>query len=74
MQTITCDVCKKKVDASFTGRNFFYYADFSVCESCKDSFELNVKNAIRGKEPYTTEWYEKYIADSLDKAVQRGRI
>jgi len=74
MITISCDVCKKKLDSPITGRDIFYYANHSICEPCKDNFEFQVKSTVRNKEPYATEWYEKYIGDSLDKAVSKGRV
>jgi hypothetical protein len=74
MQTITCDVCKKKVEDSFTGRSFFYYAEHSVCEACKDSLELQVKTTIRAKDPFDYDWYGKYIGDSIVKAIAKGKI
>jgi len=74
MVTISCDVCKKKVDNSMYGRNFFYYADHSICEDCKDNLENNVKSQVRAKDPYATEWYEKFIDDALVKAIQKGKI
>ena len=74
MITITCDVCKKKLDDAQYGRTFFYYATRNLCEPCKDSFELQVKNTIRNKDPYAIDWYDKYVRDTLDKAVQKGKI
>ena len=74
MITITCDICKKKVEDAQYGRTFFYYAVHNICEPCKDAFELQVKNTIRNKDPFTQEWYQKYIDDSISKAIQKGKI
>ncbi|MDR0300921.1 MAG: hypothetical protein LBI04_01245 [Treponema sp.] len=74
MQTISCDVCKKKLDNSETNRDFFYYANHSICEPCRDNLEASIKPTIRTKEPFAVDWYNKLIGDSLDKAVQKGRI
>jgi hypothetical protein len=74
MQTITCDICKKKVDNSITGRTFFYVGPHSMCEPCKDNLEYSVKPNVRAKEPFSYEWYFKLLSDSLGKAVQKGRI
>jgi len=74
MITITCDVCKKKVDTPVNEKNFFYYSNYSVCEGCKDGFEISMKSTIRGKEPFAFDWYEKSIHDSFSKAVQKGKI
>jgi hypothetical protein len=73
MQTITCDICKKKVEDSITGSSFFYYADHSVCEDCKDNLELQIKTTIRGTDPFAYEWYSKYVDDIITKAIQKGK-
>jgi hypothetical protein len=74
MQTITCDVCKKKVEDSFTGRTFFYFADHSICEVCKDSLEFQMRTTMRSKDPFNYEWYGKLIDDSIKKAIQKGKV
>ena len=74
MITINCDVCKKKMEKPMTGRNFFYIADRSICEPCKDNLDFQIKTTMRTKEPFAIEWYNKLLRDSLDKAVQKGRI
>ena len=74
MITITCDICKKKVDDAQYGRTFFYYATHNVCEPCKDALELQVKTTIRNKDPFTQEWYQKYLDDTISKAIQKGKI
>lgn len=73
MQSVYCDICKKKVDNPMTGRTFHYYAKHSICEPCKDNLELQVKKTIREKDPFATEWYTKYIDDSITKAIQKGK-
>lgn len=73
MQTISCDVCRKKVEDAFTGRSFFYFGEHNVCESCKDNLEVQVKNTVRTKDPFTYEWYNKLVLDSLTKAVSKGK-
>ncbi|MCL2719788.1 MAG: hypothetical protein FWD47_00420 [Treponema sp.] len=74
MISIACDICKKKLDEVITDRTFFYYANRSICEPCKDNLEYSIKPTVRNKEPFSMEWYEKMVRDSLDKAVQKGRI
>jgi len=74
MITISCDVCRKKLDDPQTDRDFFYVANHSICEPCKDNLESQIKPTVRNKEPFAIEWYEKLIRDSLDKAVQKGKI
>jgi len=73
MQTIICDVCKKKMDDPITNRTFFYYAEHSVCEACKDNLEFQMKPTVRSKDPFSYEWYNKFVGDSFGKAVQKGK-
>ena len=73
MQTITCDVCRKKVDNPINDRTFFYVAQFNVCEACKDNLEFQIKPTVRTKNPFSYEWYGKLIQDSLTKSVSKGK-
>ena len=73
MITITCDACRKKLDNPITQRDFFYFAEFSVCEDCRDKMEAQIKPTVRTKAPYAIDWYAKLIRDNLSKAVSRGR-
>jgi hypothetical protein len=73
MVTISCDVCRKKIDNPITSRSFFYFAEFSVCEACRDNLEAQMKPTLRAKEPFAIDWYSKLVKDSLTKAVQKGK-
>ena len=73
MQTITCDICKKKVEDSFTGRTFFYYGTHNVCEPCKEVMENQVRATIRTKEPFTYEWYDKLMCDTFAKNASKSK-
>jgi len=72
MITITCDVCKKKMDDQ--NKALFPYGNHSICEPCKDIFEIQVKDNVRKKDPFEFEWYRKLMLDTLDKAVQKGKF
>jgi hydrogenase maturation factor HypF (carbamoyltransferase family) len=73
MVNIYCDACKKKMDNPVNDRTFFHYANFSVCEACKDNLELQVKSHVREKEPFAFDWYGKVISDTFAKAAQKGK-
>ena len=73
MQTITCDVCRKKVEKSITGLTFFYLGEHNICESCKDNLDVQLKTIVRGKEPFSYEWYDKFVLDSVSKAKAKGK-
>jgi len=72
MVSVYCDVCRKKIDDP-SEKTIFYYSDYSVCESCKDNLELQIKSQVRARDPYVTDWYEKYVNDIFSKAVQKGK-
>ena len=74
MQTIVCDICKKKMDEPITNRTFFYFGQHGICEPCRDNLEVAVKPHVRSKEPFAMDWYRKLVSDTLDKATQKGKI
>jgi hypothetical protein len=74
MLTVTCDVCRKKIDDPFYGRTFFYFAYHNVCEDCKEDLDYQVRDIIREQEPFDYNWYGEYVTQSLDKAVQKGKF
>ena len=74
MQSIACDICKKKLDNPITDRTFFYVNKHSFCEACRDNLEFQIKPTVRAKEPFAVEWYQKLIMDTLDKAAQKGKF
>jgi len=73
MINVYCDVCKKKMDNPITDKTFFYYANVSVCEDCKDKLEAQVKPQVRAREPFGMDWYHKLMLDTFSRAAQRGR-
>jgi hypothetical protein len=73
MQTVFCDICRKKMDNPVTNRNFFYFEKHSVCEPCKENLELQIRPTLRTKDPFNWEWYTKLIVESIDKAIQKGK-
>jgi len=73
MISVYCDVCKKKMDNPITDKTFFYYANFSVCEECKDKLEYQLKPQVRAKEPFAMDWYGKLVVDTFGRAASRGR-
>jgi hypothetical protein len=61
------------VDDAVTGRTFYYFGSFNVCEACKDNLEVQIKGTVRTKDPFTYDWYNKLILDNLGKAVSKGK-
>ena len=74
MQSVYCDICKKKMDNPITDRTFYYIEKHSICEPCKDNMEASIKPTVRNKDPFAVEWYSKLVLDTLDKGVSKGRI
>jgi len=74
MKTLTCDVCRKKLDDPIPGRNYYHICHRDICEPCKDDLEVTLKPAVRTKKPFNYEWYSKLIYDNIEKAVQKGKF
>jgi len=74
MKTLTCDVCRKKMDNPITGRTYFHLAHRDLCEACKDDLEFLVKPTVRTKDPFSYEWYNQLVQDSIEKAIQKGKF
>jgi len=72
MQIISCDVCRKKLDSA-NGRYFAYFGEFTICEACRENLETQIKPTLRGKEPFSYEWYTKLVLDNLSKSVSKSR-
>lgn len=74
MKTITCDVCQGIIQTPVTGRNYFHLAHRDLCEPCHDKLESLLKPTVRAKSPFNYEWYSKLLQESIEKAVQKGKI
>jgi hypothetical protein len=74
MKTITCDVCRKKVEEPIVSRNYFHLAHRDLCEACKDDLELQIKPTVRTKDPFNYDWFDKLVQESIEKAIQKGKF
>ncbi|MDR0475145.1 MAG: hypothetical protein LBH43_15915 [Treponema sp.] len=74
MKTITCDVCRAKIQQPITNRNYFQLAHRDICESCHDELQLQIKPVIRTKQPFNYNWYDNFVQDSIEKAIQKGKF
>jgi hypothetical protein len=74
MKTLICDICKQAVYDPFPGRNYFHVAHRDICEKCHDELELFIKPAIRTKQPFTFEWFDNFTQDTIEQAIEKGKI
>ncbi|MCL2066680.1 MAG: hypothetical protein FWG99_04370 [Treponema sp.] len=74
MKTLSCDVCRKKLENPVATRNYFHICHREVCEPCKDSLEGSLKPVVRTKDPFSYDWYTKLVKDSVEKAIQKGKF
>ena len=74
MKTLTCDICQNVLEEPISGRTYYHMAHRDVCESCRDKLEFQIKPTIRSRAPFSYEWYTKLYQDSIEKAVQRGKV
>jgi hypothetical protein len=74
MKTLTCDVCRNKIDSPVISRNYFHVAHRDICEPCHDKLETLIKPVVRTKQPFSYDWYGRLIQESIEKAIQKGKF
>ena len=74
MKTLTCDICQGIIETPVPFRNYFHLAHRDLCESCHDKLENLIKPTVRAKQPFNYDWYSKLVQESIEKAVQKGKI
>jgi hypothetical protein len=45
-----------------------------LCESCHDDLELFLKPIVRTKQPFDFEWFDHLTQDTIEKAIERGKV
>jgi hypothetical protein len=78
MKALFCDVCKKTIESPIKERNLFHHAHIDICGTCQDELDWYSRRYLRQTEaehrPFDYQWYNDFIIDTLQKAIQRGRI
>jgi hypothetical protein len=74
MKTLTCDVCRKAIARPVPARNYFHVSHRDLCEPCHDQLEGALKPVVRTKDPFSSEWYNRLVSDSIEKAIQKGKF
>ena len=74
MKTLTCDVCRHQIQQPESNRNYFHLAHRDICEPCHDNLQATIKPVIRTKSPFNYEWYRRFVQESIEKAIQKGRF
>ncbi|MDR1389137.1 MAG: hypothetical protein LBJ31_04095 [Treponema sp.] len=74
MKSLRCDVCHKDITEAINQRNYFHMANRDICESCNDQLQGALKQIIRTKQPFSYEWYDRLIRDSVEKAIAKGKF
>jgi hypothetical protein len=74
MKALICDVCKHAIPHPESGRNYFHIAHRELCEPCNDQLELFITPVIRTKQPFNYEWFDRFVKDSIEKAIERGKF
>ncbi len=78
MKYLICDVCKKTVEKPIKDRSLFHHAHIDICGHCQDELDWYTRRYIRQTEvehrPFDFQWYNDFYMETLQKAVQRGKI
>ena len=73
MRSLKCDVCHKDITTAISLRSYFHMAHRDICEACHDQLEVILKPVVRTKQPFSYEWFERLVRDSIEKAVSRSK-
>ena len=74
MKTLNCDVCGIVLKDPVPGRTYYHIVHRDICESCREKVEFQIKPTVRSKQPFTYDWYHKLMLDSIEKAIQKGKV
>jgi hypothetical protein len=74
MKYLVCDVCKKEIDKPVAEWNYFHIKTWDICEQCKNELESAIFLTVRGKKPFSYEWYERLMCDSIEKACTKSKF
>ena len=74
MKTLNCDVCGRLIKTPVTNRNYFHLAHRELCEICHDQLEAHMKPVVRTKLPFDYQWYNRFLHESVEKAIAKGKF
>ena len=74
MKALICDVCGHSVQPPQAERDYFHFAHRDLCESCRDQLELKLKAIVRDRQPFSYEWYNQVVQDSIEQAIEKGKF
>jgi|WetSurMetagenome_2_1015567.scaffolds.fasta_scaffold1391548_1 hypothetical protein len=78
MKYLICDVCKKTIENPVKDHTLFHHAHVDICLDCQDSLDMYTRRYLRKTEaehrPFDFQWYNDFFMDTLEKAVQRGKV
>ena len=74
MKTLNCDICGIVLTDPIPGRTYFHIVHRDICESCRDKVEYQIKPTVRSRDPFDYTWFNKHFLDSIEKAIQKGKV
>lgn len=78
MKYLICDICKKTIENPVKDHTLFHHAHVDICIDCQDAVDRVFKRVMRGKEvdqkPFDFQWFNDTFMETLEKAVQRGKV
>ncbi|MDR1929782.1 MAG: hypothetical protein LBQ44_04045 [Treponema sp.] len=73
MKSVKCDVCHSDLTPEVNQRGLFHIAHRDICETCRDQLESTIRPVIRTKQPFNYEWFDRFVRDSIEKAIAKGK-
>ncbi|MDR2181077.1 MAG: hypothetical protein LBN92_00185 [Treponema sp.] len=74
MKSLKCDVCHKDITNEINQRSYFHVANRDICEECYEELNFALRPIIRTKQPFSYEWFDRLVRDSVEKAIGRGKF
>jgi hypothetical protein len=73
MKELKCDVCRKDITAEINQRGYFHVAHRDLCEACHIQMNILMRPVLRTKQPFSYEWFDRLVRDSIEKAIVKGK-
>ena len=74
MKGLKCDVCHGDITTEINKRGYFHISQRDLCENCNEKLDNTViRPVIRTKQPFSYEWFDRFVRDSIERAIAKGK-
>ncbi|MDR0599587.1 MAG: hypothetical protein LBG84_05835 [Treponema sp.] len=73
MNDLKCDVCQADITSAVNQRDYTHIAHRELCEACWETLNTVIRPILRTKQPFTYEWYDRLVMDTIETAMAKGK-